>query len=262
MLLADHANAKHEAWPSIDSLAARAECSRRSAQEHLQALEKDGEIIIVRNAGDEGCNLYRIVFKKYGPGETETLGVQNLHGGCRSAPLKPLKRGADQRRSNAPESVTNHQEPSEGEEERETSPRNHSPAPPLDPGILKNLKSCYPHATAAIVGKELAILIDVLPLLAELTADDWQALRAWNFCPKRIRGRSLWPRDRFEFLSHASEAVESVRRWWTAGGRDWQPQRRPQAPPPVSQPTHLDSIAPMSREEIQEFFKKSPITSA
>lgn len=81
IVLADYANDSDESYPGIDRLAVRAECSRRSVQEHLRILEKGGEIQIFQNAGPKGTNLYRIVFRKTMGAEMPFSGVQDLQGG-------------------------------------------------------------------------------------------------------------------------------------------------------------------------------------
>jgi hypothetical protein len=104
------------AWAYIDTLADRAECSRRSVQEHLDHLEKHGEIEIYRNAGPKGSHRYRIIFKKSEDGKQPMEGdaefaprsneqVQISAKGCKSAPLKQHERGANQRRSFAPKTI-------------------------------------------------------------------------------------------------------------------------------------------------------------
>lgn len=112
IVLADYAGELGESWPSIDTLATKAECSRRSVQEHLSTLEKAGEILIYPNAGPKGTNRYRIVFRKSGEVEADLEGVQDLHGGVQMGDAQTAGGGADGRRSFAPEPLRTSYEPS------------------------------------------------------------------------------------------------------------------------------------------------------
>ncbi len=59
LALADIANDEGEAWPSIDTLAVRANCSRTSAEDSLRSLVTDG-IIERESRGFHRSNMYRI----------------------------------------------------------------------------------------------------------------------------------------------------------------------------------------------------------
>lgn len=111
IVLADYAGELGESWPSIDTLAERAECSRRCAQEHLATLEKCGEIVIYPNAGPKGTNRYKIVFRKAAEVELGLEGVQILHGGVQMGDAQTAGGGADERRPSAPEPLRTSYEP-------------------------------------------------------------------------------------------------------------------------------------------------------
>jgi hypothetical protein len=62
LALADFANDEGFCWPSIDTLAHKARCSRRHVQRLLQemGIGEDREVEIRENAGPNGVHLYRI----------------------------------------------------------------------------------------------------------------------------------------------------------------------------------------------------------
>jgi len=59
--IADYANERGVAYPSIETLARKVRMSERNVQLLLRKLEEAGEIAIKPNAGPAGCNLYRII---------------------------------------------------------------------------------------------------------------------------------------------------------------------------------------------------------
>jgi hypothetical protein len=244
--IADFANDAGEAYPSIDTLASRAECSRRSVQEHLVLLEKSGELAIAANAGPRGTNLYRILFRKNDAPAPSTQGVQELHGGVRDlrggvqmSDAQTARGGANERRPFAPESSGTVRELSGREEERASAPE---PTPPSDPVSTKlpalpsakhdvlfpgdrhsaNLAAVWPEAPRHMSGSDLHSLHSALRVLDELSAEDWIACTAYVQAPRRVRGCALWPRSRSEFVANIGEAAEKIRRWWHhEGGKHW-----------------------------------------
>lgn len=59
--LADRVNDRNGVcWPSVQKIADDVCCSVRKVQGVLKELEKRGLIIVERNAGPKGCNLYRL----------------------------------------------------------------------------------------------------------------------------------------------------------------------------------------------------------
>lgn len=244
--IADFANDAGEAYPSIDTLAARAECSRRSVQEHLAILEKGGELAIAANAGPRGTNLYRILFRKNDAVSSAPEGVQELHGGVRDlrggvqmSDAQTTRGGANERRPSAPESSGTVREQSGREEERASAPE---PTPPSNPVSIKlpsetppkhdvlfpgdrhsaNLAAVWPEAPRHMSGADLHSLHSALRVLDELSAEDWIACTAYVQAPRRVRGCALWPRSRSEFIANIGEAIEKIRRWWHhEGGKQW-----------------------------------------
>jgi DnaD/phage-associated family protein len=59
--IADYANERGVAYPSIATLAQKVRMTERNVQKLLGKLAESGELIIKPNAGPAGCNLYRIV---------------------------------------------------------------------------------------------------------------------------------------------------------------------------------------------------------
>jgi len=284
--IADFANDAGEAYPAIDTLAARAECSRRSVQEHLSVLEKTGELAIAANAGPRGTNLYRILFRKNEPVSPASKGVQELHGGVQDLPggvqmsdAQTTRGGANERRPSAPESSGTVIEQSGREEERAAALQ---PTPPSNPVSIKtpneppakhdvlfpgdrhtaNLAAVWPEAPRHMSGADLHSLHSALRVLDELTAEDWTACTAWVQAPSRVRGCALWPRSRSEFVANAGEAIEKIRRWWAHGGGRgwWAGKNRPVAPPgkhegSTREPEPITAGEFSSKVEATEFFR-------
>lgn len=245
--IADFASDAGEAFPSIDTLAHRAECSRRSVQEHLAALEKAGELVVRPNAGPRGCNLYRIVFRKSdAPAKVSATSDAPPQGGAESAPPVQLAAwgvqisdaqtaggGANERRPSAPEPSGTVIEPS-GKGEGASAPtfptpsaksESAKPEPLPAERVMAELATVWPDAPRSMTGAELHALHGSLRVLDELTAEDWQACASWVVAPNRVRGCALWPRSRSEFVEHAGEAVEKIRSWWRRDGRRWAKER-------------------------------------
>lgn len=60
LAIADYANERGEAWPSIESLAQRCRTSTRTIQRNLSALAVSGLVEVAPNAGQNGTNKYRL----------------------------------------------------------------------------------------------------------------------------------------------------------------------------------------------------------
>lgn len=58
--IADYANADGIAWPAVATLARKTRMSKRNLQRWLSALQRDGELRILRNQGRHGTNIYRV----------------------------------------------------------------------------------------------------------------------------------------------------------------------------------------------------------
>jgi len=101
LALADFANDDGWCWPSIDTLSNKARCSRRTVQETLRRLEKNGEIEVHLNQGRSGTNLYQVTIDV---GDAET-----------APPISTIKRNTKNRKKGMQNSDANlrpnHQEP-------------------------------------------------------------------------------------------------------------------------------------------------------
>lgn len=282
--IADFANDEGEAFPSIDTLASRAECSRRSVQEHLAILEKGGELTIALNAGPRGTNLYRILFRKNDAASPPSQGVQELHGGVQDlrggvqmSDAQTTRGGANERRPFAPESSgTVNEQSGRGERASASQP---SPPPPSDSvalppetpaergvmypidQITAQLAAVWPSAPHHMTGAEMHSLHGSLRVLDEFSPEDWTACTAWVQAPHRVRGCALWPRSRSEFVTNAGEAIEKVRRWWAhGGGRSWWSGKRRAAPSVVRREVMQHDPEPIageftSKADATEYFR-------
>lgn len=74
LAIADYANNKGEAWPSITTLAEKCRLSRRQIIRMQQRLEERGELTIHRRTGFRGTNRYVIVIPTSDTGDTSGTG--------------------------------------------------------------------------------------------------------------------------------------------------------------------------------------------
>lgn len=94
LALADFANDESVAWPSVDTLAKKARCSRRRVQDAIRDLQDAGELSLQENAGPNGVHLYQVTIAVGGaetaPGKSRhrqrERGVQNS-----GAKLHPIR---------------------------------------------------------------------------------------------------------------------------------------------------------------------------
>lgn len=101
LAIADFANDAGIAYPSVDTIASKIRMSKRNTNYLLRKIEQSDELVIERNAGPRGCNLFRLQTLQ---GAT-SAGVQSkVRGGATGSPkgVQPI----------APEPSLNHQEPS------------------------------------------------------------------------------------------------------------------------------------------------------
>jgi hypothetical protein len=96
LALADHADDDGYCWPSVDTLAVKSRCSRRTVQEVLRELEQTEEIEIAPNAGPKGTNLYQVTAYMGGAksaprGSGASRGAESSSAGVRNrdANLRP-----------------------------------------------------------------------------------------------------------------------------------------------------------------------------
>lgn len=112
--IADYANEKGVAYPSIETLARKVRMSERNVQLLLRKLEEAGELDIKPNAGPSGCNLYRIVVDE----DNARKGGEKIS----PPPVKTLHPGGEIQREG-------------GEIQRAEGVKASSPDPSLDPPI-------------------------------------------------------------------------------------------------------------------------------
>jgi DnaD/phage-associated family protein len=112
--IADYANEKGVAYPSIETLARKVRMSERNVQLLLRKLEEAGELDIKANAGPAGCNLYRIVLDE----DDARKGGEKIS----PPPVKTLHPGGEIQREG-------------GEIQRAEGVKASSPDPSLDPPI-------------------------------------------------------------------------------------------------------------------------------
>jgi hypothetical protein len=210
------------AWAYIDTLADRAECSRRSVQEHLDRLEEAGEIEIYRNAGPKGSHRYRIIFRKSGE-EIQPTGrgaefaprtdeqVQTAAKGCKSAPPKQHERGANQRRSVAPKTILK----GIRREERESAPAR-IPAEFSEEDFCDTIEfvtALRPGWDTAFSAKERSAFAANADALRSITAEGRAAIR--RFLAARLpQGHGYWqPKTRSQFLTDSSDVLTHALDW-------------------------------------------------
>lgn len=102
LAIAEYADDSGVAYPSVATLAEKIRMCKRNTHYLLKSLEDSGELVIDRNKGRNGCNLYR---------------VQTLQGAI-LAPVQPVAQGgatdcAEGVQRIAPEPSLNRQEPSD-----------------------------------------------------------------------------------------------------------------------------------------------------
>jgi hypothetical protein len=251
--IADYANEQGEAWPAIDTLADRAECSRRSVQEHLAALEAAGELFVIPNAGPRGTNVYRIHFKKTEArlvGDAGTAeGVQQLHGGVQMSGAQTAGGGANGVRPAAPEPSGTVREPL----------GTHSPQPPPAGGgergraageeeLIGRLKSLRPEwaASPLLAARERREFARCRAVLEDFAGDDWALLR--EFLAARLAEGSAWwqPRLLRKFLENPGEVLGHAREWRRKNRKAAGPKLQVLPRPPSE---------PLTSEEIRQILR-------
>lgn len=234
LTLADFADERGRAWPSVDRIAYRAECSIRTAQTTLQDLATDGLVACYKNAGPRATNLYILKFQKirslptFG-GSANTTPAEFAPPPATTGP-KTAGGGATTGPGIAPEPPERSKNPHGGE------------STPLPKIIAEGLRAAYPDARPQLSRRERDAAASAdLPT----DVDFWNALARWNKASDAGRGRPLWPRSRVEFLEHAEEAEEHVRKW-----------ARLTSPPPNTRHKFRvqENHRPATKEEIAEIF--------
>lgn len=231
LAIADCANHEGTAYPSVSTIARKcAFSSTRSVQEHVQKLVALGELEVIPNKGKSGTNLYRILII---PNEN------SKNSDAPNPPQTPAESCTPQNPAPPQDSVANPREIPQGGGAESLAQPPQNPAPKLSltvneregelsgdaslPPSLSNLRKVFPTSTATFSKHELVTLKSgAIAILDELTEEDWKAAWCWfTAADNSARGQALWPRSRSEFIDHAAEAVEKIRKWWMERGKSW-----------------------------------------
>jgi hypothetical protein len=219
-------------WAFIDTLAARAECSRRSVQEHIEILESEGELEIYRNAGPKGSHRFKILKKESPPEQVSKRGANpapvQMTGaddckGVQMSGAQTAKRGANGRRSLAPKTI----EQEENNREREKRERvEFSPDQFCD--VFDGINSLRPEwqATEKFSAKERRAFIDnVEALSAFADASRCEIVRRYLAARLPQGSAGFQPVSREHFLSTSNDVLTYALQW-----------HRKQAKPAVAKP--------------------------
>lgn len=245
------------AWAFIDTIAMRAECSRRSVQEQLQILEAEGELEIYRNAGPKGSHRFKIL-KKYTPNE------QPLTRGAAGAPLPEkrgagvargvqmsAKRGADERRPFAPKTIE--QEKNREREKSAEAPRTLATSVSMDDlcDLIDAVNSCRPGWQAAPVlnPKEAAAFKANLPCLQAIDPTAWPILKAYLTASIPEGAPKYQPTSRERFIDGITDVLNYALQWHA--------KRRPATPPPANVPPAPEEPA-LSISEMKAILNQKP----
>ncbi|GAA5124595.1 helix-turn-helix domain-containing protein [Luteolibacter yonseiensis] len=230
------------AWASIDTLAHRAECSRRSVQTHLEELEAAGEIMIYRNGGPEGTHRFRILFKKSEVANPFDSGGANAAPPCKRRTVKQHEGGANDGPPDAPKTG-----------KTGSNGKNIPPQPPLaggesvSDGVLvariKNLRKAW-QATEHLTAKQQRIFSRNRRIFEAFTAEDWEVQR--RFLAKSMPTGSAWfqPEMLVLYLESPDSTLAQAREWSAKHG-----------PAPAANKPPLQGVKPMSAEEQAEMNK-------
>lgn len=104
LAIADHAKDDGTgAWPSIDGLARKTRLSERNVHYSIKRLEASGELVVEKNAGPKGTNLYHVTVFGCKLCTPDTP----IPSGAKSAPAKiaPVQNSTDRGANSAPGGV-------------------------------------------------------------------------------------------------------------------------------------------------------------
>jgi hypothetical protein len=202
--IADFANDSGEAWPSIDTLAQRAECSRRTVQESIRQLEKDGDLQIRPNAGQNGCHRYRIIFRKTepiytpkNPSETDrakSAPPQSFEQ-VQNSDAQTAKGGADHRPSSAPEPSRTVREPS-----RERGKTTLSLDAEAFAEAMHGITTARDQWSIPFTADERAMFQSRAEALCTITPAEWQSIRRYLHARHPQGSGAYTPMSRERFI--------------------------------------------------------------
>ena len=256
--IADFANDSGEAWPSIDTLAQRAECSRRTVQETIRLLEKDGDLQIRPNAGQNGCHRYRIIFRKkealYTPRKPASP------GGADSAPPRTFEQvqmsaaqtaggGADERRDFAHEPLGTVKELSERESAR---PRTEFSEEEFC-DTTSFITGLRPGWDTAFSAKERTAFSANAAAIRSITPAQRETIR--RFLAARLpQGHAYWqPKTRFQFLTDSTDVL--------AHALDWQSKQPAPASKRPRQPLQTPEEKAQAERDLAEWLSEQANSS-
>ena len=210
------------AWAYIDTLAHRAECSRRSVQVHLDSLERDGELEIYRNAGPQGSHRFRILFRKNHGEQSPPAGgaesaprsderVQNPAKGCRSRTVKQQVGGADDVTPFAPKTILTIRERTE----REKTPARADQFSEIFRATLDRINSLRPEWTAApgYSKRERLAFMDNAQALEAVAAEHWETVRRYLAARLPQGSAGFQPVSREQFLAASNDVLARALQW-------------------------------------------------
>ena len=250
------------AWAFIDTLAARAECSRRSVQEHLEILERDGELEIYRNAGPKGSHRFKIL-KRFDQPEPPLkrgaafaphpeFGGAGFARGVQMSAAQTAERGADERRPLAPKTI----EQEENNRERKQPPTGAAPKPSLARSfspdefcdLMDNVNQCRPEWKGLnFTSAERTTFLANLEALASITSEQWSIIPRYLAAKHHQGSGAYLPKSRERLLRDITDVITHALQWH----RRQEPAKKPQKP--ATEP--LSDEPELTKEEIAAFFK-------
>ena len=235
LAIADHANDSGEAWPSIENLAYKAECSTRSVQIHIQQLHENGEIQIQPPRPPRRLsNLYRIIFKNIESTAKPLSGKEN-HTPAESAPVQNSDESmytacTPTRPGSSPEPLRTTRSP---HVEREGARATASPDSQRLIHLINSVHKPW-ELTPALTEKEETAFRNNRAALGSLPPERWNIIRAYYAAKRtdptpgayRPTSREMFMRDIGDVVTHSAEWEER---------QSPATLRKPSKPPPTPQ---------------------------
>ena len=120
------------------------------------------------------------------------------------------------------------------------------------PSILSTLLDAFPYdATRLSKREEDRLQAHEQWLTDNMSSEHWKALGAWMRASERQRGRSLFPKDRGQFLQDPSQCFPVFWSWWEKGAKN-NHKAKTKAPEPQPQ-----TVSQEDREELLAILKSS-----
>jgi len=136
------------------------------------------------------------------------------------------------------------QKPEGRRSERASAP----PPPPISDLISGGLARMWHDAPTELDPYELTLAAAALPVLSQITEDEWDGCAAFTRADNRSRDQDkLWPRDREDFLKKPASAIAKIRKWWRK-----QPKAKASAPDNIVTLPPAEQERPATPDEIKE----------